>query len=175
MKYICLEKTNKDETMIYDNTRVRRQDCLLDEARAREILASAEYGVLSMVDLEGKPYGIPVNFVWEDDCAYIHCATEGKKLDILECNEDISFCVVGKVNLLPDKFTTEYESLVLTGSATIITSDEERMHALELLLEKLSPEHKAIGMQYAKKSFYRTDIIRLDFTTFSGKCKKVNL
>ena len=161
--------------MIYDNSRVRRQDRLLDEARAREILATAEYGVLSMVDLDGNPYGIPVNFVCEDDCAYIHCATEGKKLDILKSNEDISFCVVGKVNLLPDKFTTEYESLVLTGCATIITSDEERMHALELLLEKLSPEHKAIGMKYAKKSFYRTDIIRLDFTAFSGKCKKVNL
>ena len=160
--------------MIYDNTRVRRQDRLLDEERARELLATAEYGVLSMVDHQGKPYGIPVNYVWVDDCAYIHCATEGRKLDILESHGDISLCVVGRVNLLPDKFTTEYESLVLTGTATVITSDEERRHALELLLEKLSPQHKTVGMKYAQASFARTAIIRLDFTTYSGKCKKVN-
>ena len=161
--------------MIYDNSHVRRQDRLLPQARALELLQTAEYGVLSMVDRDRKPYGIPVNFVFDEESIYIHCAPEGRKLDIVECYEDVSFCIVGQVNLLPSRFTTEYESLVLTGCATIITSDEERMHALELLLEKLSPEHKAIGMKYAKKSFYRTDIIRLDFTAFSGKCKKVNL
>ena len=156
--------------MKFDNSKVRRQDRLLDEARAREILATAEYGYLSMIDLDGKPYGVPVNFVWDgEDSIYIHCASEGKKIDILDPHDQVSFCVVGKVNLLPGQFTTEYESIILTGEATICTYDEERMHALELLIDKLSPMHKEIGMKYVKKSFYRTEIVRLD----SGKCKKV--
>lgn len=159
--------------MNYDNSQVRSQDRLLDEARARELLATAEYGVLSMVDCDGKPYGVPVNFVFDMDCIYIHCATEGRKLDILEINEDVSFCIVGRVNLLPSKFTTEYESVILTGEATIITNDEERMQALELLLEKYSPNDIKVGMKYAKSSFARTDIIRIDIDTFSGKCKRV--
>ena len=159
--------------MNYDNSRVRRQDRLLDEARARELLATAEYGVLSMVDLDGKPYCVPVNFVFDLDCIYIHCATEGRKLDILEIKEDVSFCIVGRVNLLPSKFTTEYESVILTGEATIITDDEERMHALELLLEKYSPNDIKVGMKYAQSSFSRTEIIRIDINTFSGKCKQV--
>ena len=159
--------------MRYDNSQVRRQDRLLDEERARELLATAEYGVLSMVDREGKPYGVPVNFVFDIDCIYIHCATEGRKLDILDINEDVSFCIVGRVNLLPSKFTTEYESVILTGEATIITNDEERMRALELLLEKYSPNDIKVGMKYARASFARTDIIRIDIDTFSGKCKRV--
>lgn len=160
--------------MKFDNSKVRRQDRLLDEARAREILATAEYGYLSMIDLDGKPYGVPVNFVWDgEDSIYIHCASEGKKIDILDPHDQVSFCVVGKVNLLPGQFTTEYESIILTGEATICTYDEERMHALELLIDKLSPMHKEIGMKYVKKSFYRTEIVRLDITEFSGKCKKV--
>ena len=163
--------------MKYDNSKVRRQDRLLDEARAREILASAEYGILSIIDLDGKPYGVPVNFVWDSeglgDCIYIHCAPEGKKLDALECHEHVSFCVVGNVNLLPSQFTTEYESIILTGEATIITSDEERMHALELLLKKLSPNDMEIGMRYVQKSFYRTEIVRIDIESWSGKRKKV--
>ena len=164
--------------MKYDNSKVRRQDRLLDEARAREILATAEYGILSMIDMDGKPYGVPVNFVWDSeglgDSIYLHCATEGKKLHVLECHDVVSFCVVGNVNLLPSQFTTEYESIILTGEVTICTSDEERMHALELLLKKLSPHDMEIGLRYAQKSFYRTEIVRLDIDTWSGKRKKVH-
>ena len=44
--------------MIYDNTTVRRQDRLLDEPRARELLQKGEYGLLSLVDLQGNPYEV---------------------------------------------------------------------------------------------------------------------
>ena len=36
--------------MKYVNETVRRQDRLMDEARAIELLSTSEYGVLSMVD-----------------------------------------------------------------------------------------------------------------------------
>ena len=158
--------------MKYSNEKVRRQDRLLDEPRAREILRHAEYGVLSMVDEEGLPYGIPLNFVWDGDSAvFIHCAVEGKKLRALQRNCHVSFCIVGRVNLLPGKFTTEYESLVLKGTARADLPEEERMAALALLLRKLSPDDYDTGMRYAQKSFGRTQIIRLDFTEFSGKRK----
>lgn len=160
--------------MIFDNTKVRRQDRLLDEARAREILANAQYGYLSMIDLDGKPYGVPVNFVWDgDDSIYIHCAPEGKKIDILECHDRVSFCVVGNVNLLPSQFTTEYESIILDCDVTIPTYDEERIQALELILKKFSPNDIEVGMKYALKSLPRTCIVRLDILTWSGKAKRV--
>jgi len=157
---------------------VRRQDRLLDEARARELLATAEWGFLSMVDKGGVPYGVPLNFVWDTnggdgDSIYIHCAPEGRKLAILESGECVSFCVVGKVNLLPSQFTTEYESIILECEATICTSDEERNYAIELLLRKLSPHDMAVGMKYAQKSMHRTCIVRLDIITWSGKRKKM--
>lgn len=70
--------------MKYINDTVRRQDRLMDEERAREILKTAEYGVLSMTDGD-QPYGIPVNFIWDGkDSIYIHCAPEGRKLRIIE-------------------------------------------------------------------------------------------
>jgi len=127
-----------------------------------------------MIDLDGKPYGVPLNFVWDgDESIYIHCAPEGKKIDILECHNRVSFCVVGNVDLKPSQFTTEYESIILDCEAAILTSDEERMHALELLLKKLSPNDMETGMRYAQKSFFRTAIVRLDILTWSGKRKKM--
>ena len=48
------------------------------------------------------------------------------------------------------------------------------MHALQLLINKMSPDYKETGEMYAHKSFYRTEIIRVDIMTFSGKCKQMH-
>ena len=160
--------------MTFDNSDVRRQDRLLDEEQAAALLRRAEWGVLSMCDAGGAPYGIPVNYVWDGDSAlYIHCAPEGRKLRCLDQEPKVSFCIVGNVNLLPSKFTTEYESIVLTGFAVRHLDEQERRHALELLLDKLSPDDKQVGMKYAEGSFHRVEIIRLDITSWSGKRKAV--
>ncbi|MDD6553326.1 MAG: pyridoxamine 5'-phosphate oxidase family protein [Prevotellaceae bacterium] len=159
--------------MNYINNTVRRQDRLMDEARAREILRTTEYGVLSLTDGD-QPYGIPVNFIWDGkDSIYIHCAPEGRKLRIIEKNPLVSLCAIGNVHLLPRNFTTEYESVIVFGKAHIHLPEEERMAALHLLIDKLSPDFKEIGDKYAHASFHRTEIIRIDITDFSGKCKHV--
>ena len=161
-------------TMKYDNTKVRSQDRLLDEERAIELLKTAEFGTLSMIDENGLPYGIPVNYVWDGkDSLYIHCAPEGKKLRAIAAHPEVSFSIVGRVHLLPSRFTTEYESLVLKGTARVGLSPEERMQALVLLVEKLSPNDVEVGKKYAEKSFFRTEIIRMDVTEFSGKTKRI--
>lgn len=171
--YIC--RKLKVVEMKYVNDTVRRRDRLMDEARAWELLRNGEYGVLSMVS-EGGGYGIPVNFVWDGkNSAYIHCAPEGRKLEAIKANNKVSLCIIGNVNLLPGKFTTEYESAIFFGTAHTQLSDEEKMDALHLLIDKLSSDFKEIGDVYAHKSFHRVEIIRIDFTEFSGKRKKVPL
>ena len=162
--------------MKYVNDTVRRRDRLMDKERARQLLGTAEYGVLSMIDETGRPYGIPVNFVWDGKNAiYIHCAPEGKKLRAIAAHPAVSFCIIGRVNLLPDKFTTEYESVLLTGNARADLTPQERMHALELLVNKLSADFKELGRTYSEKSFHRVQIIRVDFTEYTGKRKYVNI
>ena len=155
------------------NDTVRRQDRLLDEARAIELLRESEYGVLSMVS-EGGGYGIPVNFVWDGKSSiFIHCAPEGRKLRALKDNPNVSLCVIGRVHLLPRNFTTEYESAIFFGKARVDLTDDEKMDALHLLIDKLSPEFKELGDTYAHKSFHRVEIICVDLSTFSGKRKKL--
>lgn len=166
---LSLQKKNR---MKYTNEQVRRQDRLMEEEQATFLLKDSEYGVLSMQAKEGGAYGIPVNYVWDGDRAiYIHCAPEGRKLRcIAGCNQ-VSFCIVGKTRVVSNQFTTEYESLILSCKAYIGLNEEERMHALHLLLDKYSPEDKAVGKKYAEKSFHRTEIIRLDIESGSGKRK----
>lgn len=164
----------KMRTMPYDNSAVRRQDRLLDEARARELLAGGRFGVLSLVDGDGA-YGIPVNYVWDgDDSLYVHCAPDGRKLRCIDRRDRVSFCVVGATEVCPAQFTTAYESIVLDCRARRGLPPGERMRALELLLEKYSPAHKTTGLRYAEASFARTEIVRLDVVAWSGKTKRVH-
>ena len=138
-------------------------------------MQSGEYGVLSLIDTEGRPYGIPVNYVWDgQDRIYLHCAPEGKKLNAIRRQAEASFCVVGCTHVVSHKFTTGYESIVMKCRAQIGLSVDERRHALRLLLEKYSPHDLEVGLKYAEKSFHRTEIIRLDIQEYSGKQKRVD-
>ena len=47
--------------MKYINETIRRRDRLLDEERAIQLLQTAEYGILSMIDEDGMPYAIPAS------------------------------------------------------------------------------------------------------------------
>lgn len=161
----------------YDNTTVRRQERLLDEQTAFEILTDGEYGVLSMVECRGgqtAAYGIPINYVWDGgDYVYFHCAPSGHKLDCVDCNSLVSFTVVGHTKVISNKFTTAYQSIIIRGELTRGLAADERMEALAMLLDKYSPDDKEVGLKYTEKSFDRTEVLRLEIKSMSGKTKRV--
>ena len=161
--------------MIYDTSNIRRQDRLLPQEKAYDLLKKGEYGTLSMVSEEDTGYGIPINFVYDDkqDCIYFHCAMEGKKLRCLAKNNRVSFCIIGKTAVISNQFTTAYESVVVNGTMDIHLSDQERRYGLSLLLDKYCPNDKEIGLRYIEKSFHRTNVIRLNIFSFSGKSKAI--
>lgn len=154
--------------------KVRRQDRLLEQEQISFLLGNAEYGFLSMIGTNGFGYGIPLNFVREDEHIYFHCAPEGYKLDCLKGNPNVSFCVVGQSEVIPGKFTTAYESVVAFGKACFNLPEEERKHALRLLVKKYSPDFEEAGEKAIEKSLNRTQIIRLDIEHVTGKCKRIH-
>jgi len=158
--------------MNYTNQPIRRQDHLLNEEQALDLLRNGEYGVLSMQAEEGGAYGVPINYVWDGkDCLYLHGAPEGRKLRCMALCNRVSFCVVGKTQVIAEEFTTRYESIVLKCRASTRLEDEEKIQALSLLLKKYAPAHHEAGMKAAERSFPRTEIIRLEILEMSGKCK----
>lgn len=160
---------------LYDNAAVRRRDRLLDACEAEALLRQREYGVLSMQAEEGGGYGLPISYVWDGEAViYLHCAPEGRKLRCLERCPEVSFCVVGPTHVVPRKFTMAYRSIVLRCRALRGLSEQERWRAIDLLLGKYAPAERETGLTYAAKSFPRTEILRLEILTVSGKCKNVS-
>ena len=157
--------------MRYDCHDIRRQDRLLDELRAREVLQAGEYGILSMATEQGG-YGVPINYALVRDTIYLHCAPEGRKLRAISADERVSFCVVGHSRVVSEHFTTEFESVIVQGRARVVEAENERRMALRAIVEKYSAEHIEEGLKAIERSIHRTVVIAVNVETFSGKIKK---
>ena len=151
---------------------MRRSDKALPNDAAVSLLQEGEYGVLSTVDSEGQPYGVPLNYAFDGERLYFHCALKGHKLDNIHTNDKVSFCVVGRTKLLPAEFSTEYESVIVTGTASVVEG-EEKYQALVSLLEKYSAAFITEGRKYIEKLDSQTKVVRIDVDSMTGKLSPV--
>ena len=150
---------------------LRRQDRAITEEEALALLIKAEYGVLSTVTKTGKPYGVPLNFCVMDRCIYFHCAVEGQKIDNIKHNKSVSFCAVGNTEILPDKFGTKYESVIVSGEVEEVL-DMNKQLALEGLLHKYSLEFINQGIKYIEGLKEKTRVFKITINKLSGKARK---
>ncbi len=150
---------------------IRRTDRAIPLEQAIEILHKGEYGILSTVSENGQPYGVPVCYSYVDNALYFHSATEGHKLENLAADNRVSFCVVGKTQVLPDKFATCYESAIVFGKAIEIAGDE-KLCGLTELLKKYSPDYIEEGRLYIKASAERTRVYKITIESLTGKSRK---
>jgi len=149
---------------------MRRKDKALQEVDIQQLLTDGEYGVLSTVDANAQPYGVPLNYVYMNGNIYFHCALVGHKLDNISINDKVSFCVVGRTEVLPAEFSTGFESVIASGTATVISGDE-RYQALMGLVEKYSPEFIEEGKAYIEKFDRQTAVVRVKVEQLTGKAK----
>ena len=112
---------------------MRKKERALGMEESEEILKNNTYGILSTVGPDGQPYGLPLSYAYRDNAIYFHCAVEGQKLDNLEANNRVSFCVVGQTCTLPEKFSTIYESVIAFGEVSELTGEEKDQALLELV------------------------------------------
>lgn len=76
---------------------MRRFKQLLSKQSTSEILDNATNGVLSLIDSDGTPYGVPISYVYDGgSCIYFHSAVNGHKIECIETDSHCSFCVVGQ-------------------------------------------------------------------------------
>ncbi len=150
---------------------MRRTDRQISEAEALAVLNAGEFGVLSTVSADGKPYGVPVSYCVIDGDVYFHCAVEGMKLDNIQHSPEVSFCVVGQTEVLPGKFGTKYESCIIEGRATEVFS-AWKQRALEALVAKYSRGFEAQGLRYIDGLRDKTRVFKISVVSLSGKARR---
>ncbi len=149
---------------------MRRSERQLARGEAESILSKCQYGILSTFGTDGYPYGVPLSYVYEDGKIYFHCAKDvGHKIENIKYQEKVCFTVVGDTKVLPDKFSTIYESTIVFGRIKLI---ENNLDALEKISRKYSAEFIEQARRYARISQTEVSVYAITVEQISGKARR---
>ena len=143
-----------------------RQEC-------EGVLAQETSGVLAVTGDGGWPYAVPLSYAYEEGKLLFHCAKAGHKLDALRQEPRASFCVIHQDQVVPQEFTTYYQSVIAFGTIRLLSDEAEKMAAIEKLALKYTP-HAAAQKQAEeiKRFFPALCMMELTITHLTGKKAK---
>ncbi|NQU51515.1 MAG: pyridoxamine 5'-phosphate oxidase family protein [Bacteroidetes bacterium] len=139
-----------------------------DENIINKILSESIVCRIGLFD-EEYPYVIPLNYGYKNNALYIHCAGEGKKIDLIRKNNKACFEIEESYQILEDEvscnWTTKYRSVIGTGDIEIITDFDEKGKGLDVIMN----QHGKMENTYSDKLVNRVVILKLNITSVSGK------
>jgi nitroimidazol reductase NimA-like FMN-containing flavoprotein (pyridoxamine 5'-phosphate oxidase superfamily) len=117
-----------------------------------------------------KPYIVPMNFGYRDNCLYFHGATEGKKLDMIRQNNEACFEIdindeIVKATGRLCSWTTKYRSVIGFGKAFIINNWREKSAALNVITR----HYGADAYAFTEKDVEPLTIIKIEISSMTGK------
>lgn len=113
----------------------------INEEAAYNIIKTQNLGVISMIDETNRPYGVSINYAYDEleNCLYFHTLRVGRKINALKINPNISMLIIKNPQIQPRRFITHYESVILEGSVSFIDGSEEKKDKLRFLCDQLCP------------------------------------
>lgn len=149
---------------------MRRIDRKLTNTEAERLLLTGEYGILATVGEDGYPYGIPLSYAYENGTIYFHSAKDvGHKHENLRYNTKACFTVIGKTEILPEQFSTKYESVVAFGT---VRPAVDKRKGLQLLVEKYSPDYREKGKAYIEHDIDTVGVYEITIEHITGKGRR---
>jgi uncharacterized protein len=123
---------------------------ILSNDEARELLSAERVGRLGCI-AEGDPYVVPVNYVYDGECAIIH-SLPGRKIVAMRLNP--------RVCLQVDKIESNFgwRSVIVFGSYEEVTNRADRSQTLELLLKRF-PELTPVETLIAEDAMAPSPIV----------------
>ncbi len=142
----------------------------LDEGSTWELLSQASHAVVSTVDADGDPYGVPVSYVLVGERVYLHgSVAAGHRMANLGSGCRACLTVVTQDDVVPGGFTTRYASAMAFGRLRPARDDAEKRLGLEAFLRKYSPDHMEAGLRYIDAALAKTAVSVLEVERVSGK------
>lgn len=119
------------------------------------------------------PYIIPLHFGYKNHHLYIHSANEGKKIELLKKNPHVCFDIILDHKIhntgIPCNWSTSYKSIIGYGNASFITDPDEKIRALDILIDHYSP---GTIYDFPKENIDSVTIIDIKIDQMTGKQSK---
>ncbi len=149
---------------------MRRKD---NEIQAREeIVEIIEKAPVCRLGLcrDNVPYVVPLNFGYRDGCLYLHCAKEGKKMEMIRANPRVCFEIDIDVEVIqadqPCDWGMKYASVIGFGTAFVLEDPEEKQRGLDAIMEHYSSKP---AQPYPESFLKHTAVIRVEVEEMTGK------
>ena len=148
--------------------------------RIIQFLNNENTGRISSIDKDGFPQIIPMNFVFLNNTVYMHSHIKGEKIENIKRNSKVGFEVDKNLEFLPSYFSdpedasladTLYISVVIKGEAILVEDKEEKVLALNGLMEKYQPEGQYKPMREDMDVLDATAVIKIMPKEMNGKYK----
>lgn len=109
-----------------------------------DVIAQCDICFVGLVDKDGSPYVLPMNFGYNDGTIILHSASEGKHIRLIESDNRvcITFCSGGKLLYQhPDvacSYSMQSKSVMCRGKIQFIEDMVEKEAALKLFMKNYS-------------------------------------
>jgi len=147
---------------------MRRKERKMSEEAVIELLEKENVLRLGL-SVENRPYVVPLNYGFKDNTFYIHCAREGRKLDMIRENSLVCVEVEGSNEIVKGEiacqYTTKFSSVIGYGQAEILEDVDDIKEGLDVLMAQFSDEK----FTYNEKILSRIAIIKIEMSELSGK------
>lgn len=148
---------------------MRRSDLAISEEETRELIAASKFAVLCLVDPNGLPYGIPMDYIYKGDYLYFHGAKEGRKIDSMKDKPRGCAVILGDTIVIPEKFGRKYTSAIVEGAIELIDDPETKRQVMTWVVESNSPDYREKGKAIIERMLDRVMIYKMKAETISGK------
>ena len=155
---------------------MRRTDReVTDNRQIQSIIEQAKVVHIGMIDND-RPYVVPMQygFVFADGqlTLYVHCAEEGRKLDIIKRNPRVFIELETEAAIIsggdiPCKYGSEYASVMGDGTAVFVEDVKEKILGLQLLMKTQTGRDFEITEQMTKQ----VTVLRIDVPCVTAKSR----
>ena len=148
---------------------MRRKKQLLPENETMEILEHGKTAVIAVAGDNDYPYAVPINYIYYNQKIYFHCAKTGHKLDAIARNPKVSVAVVDKDDILQEKYTTVYRSVIAFGKARLMDDENEMRRVVTAIAQKYCPDYQEGIPAEVEREFPALAMVEITIDHVTGK------
>lgn len=146
-----------------------------DRLQIKSIIEQAKIVHIGMID-ESRPYVVPMQYGFEfidgKLTLYVHCAKEGRKLDIIKKNPSVFIELETDAEIIsggevPCKYSSKYSSVMGDGTAIIVEDVKEKIFGLRLLMKNQTGRDFEISENMTKS----VAVLRIDVPHITAKSR----
>ncbi len=143
---------------------------IIELSDLEEVIGKCKICRVGMVDGD-EPYVLAMNFGYEDQTVWLHCAKEGKKVEILKRNNkvclefDADHKLFARHEHVACSWRFAYRSVLIHGNALFVEDYDEKIKGLNIFMKNYSDA----DFEYSKPSVDNIFIIKVPVGSITGR------